>query len=63
MVFLKQSNAFLNEVYIWLHETGELQELASTFNEIKKLYKALQHATLGSKRKYCNEKSLFICWK
>ena len=37
MVFLKQSNSFLNVVYIWLHETGELQELASTFNEIKKL--------------------------
>ncbi len=37
MVFLKESTTFLNEVYIWLHETGELQKLASSFNEIKKL--------------------------
>ncbi len=37
MVFLKQSNSFLNVVYIWLHKTGELKQLASKFNEIKKL--------------------------
>lgn len=37
MVFLKQSNSFLDVVFIWLHETGELQELASTFSEIKRL--------------------------
>jgi hypothetical protein len=37
MVFLKKSNFFSKVVYIWLHETGELQELASTFSEINKL--------------------------
>ena len=37
MVFLKESDLFQNTVYLWLHETGELQELAVSFNEIKKL--------------------------
>ena len=37
MVFIKESGRFQNTVFLWLHETGELQELATTFNEIKKL--------------------------
>lgn len=37
MVFLKESGRYLNKVFLWLHETGELQELAATFNEIEKL--------------------------
>lgn len=37
MVFIKESGCFLNTVFLWLHETGELQELAATFNEIEKL--------------------------
>ena len=37
MVFLKESGQFLSNVFLWLHETGELQELAASFNEIKKL--------------------------
>jgi len=34
MVFLKENGQFLNTVYLWLHETGEIQELAESFNEI-----------------------------
>ena len=37
MVFIKKSGQFFNSVYLWFHETGELQELAATFNEIEKL--------------------------
>ena len=37
MVFIKESGQFLSNVFLWLHETGELQELAATFNEIEKL--------------------------
>ena len=37
MVFIKESGQFLNNVFLWLHETGKLQELAATFNEIEKL--------------------------
>lgn len=37
MVFIKESGKFLNKVFLWLHESGELQEFAETFNEIKKL--------------------------
>mgnify|MGYP000182696502 FL=1 len=37
MVFIKESGQLLNKVFLWLHETGELQELAATFNEIEKL--------------------------
>ncbi len=37
MVFIKDSGQYLSKVFLWLHETGELQELAATFNEIKKL--------------------------
>ncbi len=37
MVFLKESDSFLNTVFLWLHETGEVQELAASFNEIEKL--------------------------
>tara|TARA_R110002072_G_scaffold219679_1_gene377285 strand:+ start:911 stop:1303 length:393 start_codon:yes stop_codon:yes gene_type:complete len=37
MVFIKESDQFQNIVFLWLHETGELHELAATFNEIEKL--------------------------
>ncbi|BBM01136.1 SMI1/KNR4 family protein [Microbulbifer sp. GL-2] len=37
MIFIKESEHFLKGVFLWLHETGELQELAATFNEIEKL--------------------------
>ena len=37
MVLIKESGQYLNKVFLWLHETGELQELAATFNEIEKL--------------------------
>ncbi|WP_419812814.1 SMI1/KNR4 family protein [Bacterioplanoides sp.] len=37
MVFIRESGQFKNTVYLWLHETGELQELATTFNAIEKL--------------------------
>ncbi len=37
MVFIKNSGQFLNTVYLWLHETGELHKLVASFNEIKKL--------------------------
>ena len=37
MVFIKESGRFLDTVYLWLHETGELQQLAASFNGIKKL--------------------------
>jgi len=37
MVLVKKSGQFQNKVYLWLHETGELKELAATFNEIEKL--------------------------
>lgn len=37
MVFIKESGQFQNKVYLWLHETGKLQELAGTFNEIERL--------------------------
>lgn len=37
MVFLKEKGRFLSEVYLWLHETGELEKLAASFGEIEKL--------------------------
>lgn len=37
MVFLKEGKSFSGTVYLWLHETGEIQKLASSFNEIEKL--------------------------
>ena len=37
MVLLKNDGSFGDTVYLWLHETGELQILASSFNEIEKL--------------------------
>jgi SMI1 / KNR4 family. len=37
MVLIKESGQFQNQVYLWLPETGELQELAETFKEIEKL--------------------------
>lgn len=37
MVFLKEGKTFKETVYLWLHETGELQVLASKFSEIEKL--------------------------
>ncbi|WP_281213754.1 SMI1/KNR4 family protein [Shewanella insulae] len=37
MVFLKENGQFQNTVFLWLHETGEIQELAASFSEIEKL--------------------------
>ena len=37
MVFIRESGHYQNTVYLWLHETGELQVLAASFNEIEKL--------------------------
>ncbi|PSV99570.1 SMI1/KNR4 family protein [Photobacterium lipolyticum] len=37
MVFIKELGQFNNTVFIWLHETGELQELVGSFNGIEKL--------------------------
>lgn len=37
MVLIKESVQFLDSIFLWLHETGEVQELASTFDELKKL--------------------------
>ena len=37
MVFVRESEQYLNTVYQWFHETGELLELAVTFNAIEKL--------------------------
>ena len=37
MTFVRKSGQFLNTVYLWLHETGEHQGFAATFNDIEKL--------------------------
>ena len=37
MVLLKESGQFKDIIYLWLHETGEIQKLAASFNDIKKL--------------------------
>lgn len=37
LVLIKESGRFLDSVFLWFHETGELQESAATFNELKKL--------------------------
>ncbi|MFB2685686.1 SMI1/KNR4 family protein [Shewanella mangrovisoli] len=37
MVFIKESGRILGTVYLWFHETGELQQLAASFNGIEKL--------------------------
>lgn len=37
MVFLRENDIYKSTVYLWLHETGELQELANNFSAIKKL--------------------------
>ena len=37
MVLIKENGQFQSKVYLWLHESGELQELAATFNKIEKL--------------------------
>ena len=37
LIFIKDSGQFLSSLFLWLHETGELQELAVTFNQLKKL--------------------------
>jgi cell wall assembly regulator SMI1 len=37
MVLLQQGASIKPNVYLWQHETGELQELAESFNEIQKL--------------------------
>ena len=37
MVFTKESDQYLNTVFLWFHETGQLENLGLTFNEIKEL--------------------------
>ena len=37
MVFIKESGQYSNAVFLWFHETGKLEKLALTFDEIKKL--------------------------
>lgn len=37
MVLMRDKEYFKNTVFLWLHETGELQELAPSFNEINRL--------------------------
>lgn len=37
MVLVKEGASFEPAVYLWLHETGELLELAATFDDIQKL--------------------------
>ena len=37
MLFINQDGKFKDEVYLWLHETGETQVLAESFNEINRL--------------------------
>ena len=37
MVFLKEEGIYKDTVYLWLHETGEIKELAESFLEIQKL--------------------------
>ncbi|MFC3151919.1 SMI1/KNR4 family protein [Litoribrevibacter euphylliae] len=37
MVFIKESGEYQSTLYLWLHETGELQVLAASFSEIAKL--------------------------
>lgn len=37
MVFLKKGDSFGGTVYLWLHESGEIQQLAGSFSEIEKL--------------------------
>ncbi|MGN2921182.1 SMI1/KNR4 family protein, partial [Aliivibrio fischeri] len=35
MVFLKESEQFKPEIYVWLHETGEIKLLASSFAKFR----------------------------
>ena len=37
MVFIKESGRFLDEIFLWLHETGGLHKLADSFSKIEKL--------------------------
>ena len=37
MVLLREDGQFKNSIYLWLHETGEIRELAASFNGIQKL--------------------------
>ena len=37
MLFLKEDGKFKNEVYLWLHETGETEKIADSFNGINRL--------------------------
>lgn len=37
MVLVREGSSIKPNVYLWLHETGELQELAGSFNAIQKL--------------------------
>ena len=37
MIFLKEGDKFKEEVFLWLHETGQMELLANSFSEIEKL--------------------------
>lgn len=37
MLFFKEGGKFKDEVYLWLHETGEIQILAESFGGINRL--------------------------
>jgi len=34
LVLLKQSNSYSDSIYVWSHETGELDKVANNFNEL-----------------------------
>ena len=37
MVLVREEASFKSTVYLWLHETGELRELAASCNDLQKL--------------------------
>lgn len=36
MIFLKEGNTYADTVYLWLHESGEIEKLADNFSQIEK---------------------------
>ncbi|TMN88087.1 SMI1/KNR4 family protein [Pseudoalteromonas phenolica] len=34
LVLIKQSNSYMDSIYVWSHETGELNKVANDFNEL-----------------------------
>jgi hypothetical protein len=37
LVFLRDGNAYASAVYVWFHETGELERVADDFAELARL--------------------------